>query len=131
MLSKNDVEKIRGLIQEEFRAALFREITIEKVAKTPGEVDGKIETSTQNLLDQLVLDLPVWVQSLGLMEGEVTKNTDAVNGFVALMGSLQESLMTMAKFALALQEMGVMEIIEQELRPIEITHEADTGQTEE
>lgn len=128
MLSAKDKEWILKAIRNEFKAALFREITIRRVAKTPGEVDGKIETSTQNLLDQLVMDLPVWVQSLGLMEGEVTKNTDAVNKFVGLMLNLQESLMTMAKFTIALQEMGVMDIIEEELKPIEITDETNTGQ---
>ncbi|MHA2069532.1 MAG: hypothetical protein ACXABY_34650 [Candidatus Thorarchaeota archaeon] len=127
MLSEGDIQKIRELIQEEFKEALFREITIRRVARVPGEVDGKIDTSTQNLLDQLVMDLPVWVQSLGLMEGEVTKNTDAVNGVLTLMGSLQESFMTMARFVVALQEMGVMDIIEKELKPIEITDETNTG----
>jgi hypothetical protein len=127
MLSKKDVKLIRELIREEFKEALFRTITIEKKAKGPGEVDGKIETSTQNLLDQLVMDLPVWVQSLGLMEGEVTKNTDAVNGVISLVGSLQESFMVMAKFVAALQEMGIMAMIEEELKPIEITDEANTG----
>jgi hypothetical protein len=127
MLTRKDKEWIQKAIREEFKAALFREITVRKAAKTPGEVDGKIETSTQNLLDQLVLDLPVWVQSLGLMEGEVTKNTDAVNGFVGLMGSLQESFLTIAKFTIALQEMGVMDVIAEELKPIEITDETDTG----
>jgi hypothetical protein len=127
MLSKGDKEWILKAIREEFKEALFREITISRAVKTPGEVDGKIETSTQNLLDQLVMDLPVWVQSLGLMEGEVTKNTDAVNGVIALVGSLQEPFMVMAKFVAALQEMGIMAMIEEELKPIEITDEANTG----
>lgn len=127
MLSRNDKEWILNAIREEFKEALYREITIARKAKGPGEVDGKIETSTQNMLDQLVMDVPFWVQSLGLMEGEVTKNTDAVNRFVSLMGSLQESFVTMARFVVALQEMGVMSLIEEELKPIEITDETNTG----
>ncbi len=130
MLSAKDKEWIQKAIREEFKAALFREITVMKKAKAPGEVDERIETSTQNLLDQLVMDLPVWVQSLGLMEGEVTKNTDAVNQFTGLMLNLQESLMTIAKFTIALQEMGIMDTIEEELKPLEIADETSIVQEE-
>lgn len=131
MLTRKDKEWILKAIREEFKAALFREITVMKKAKAPGEVDERIETSTKNLLDQLVMDLPVWVQSLGLMEGEVTKNTDAVNQFTGLMLNLQESLMTIAKFTIALQEMGIMDTIEEELKPLEITDEANIVQEEQ
>ena len=73
------------------------------------------------------MDIPAWVQSLGLMEGEVTKNTDAVNGFVTLMGSLQESLMIMARFSIALQDMGILEKMEEELTIEYKPDEANTG----
>lgn len=132
MLSRKDQNIIREMIREEFKAALFREITVKKVAKTPGEVDGKIETSTKNLLDQLVLDVPVWVQSLGLMESEVTKNTDASNALVNILSSMQDSIMTMARFALALKETGLLEQLEKVLEieyinPKVIENETDTG----
>ena len=130
MLSKKDVETIRELIRKELGNALVREITVEKRAKVPGEVDGRKETHTSNLLDQLVMDIPYWVQSLGLIEGQVTKNTDAVNQFTGLMLNLQESLMTIAKFTIALQEMGVMDVIAEELKPLEITDETDIVQEE-
>ncbi len=127
MLSKGDKESIREMIREEFKEALFRKITIEKKATGPGEVDGNIETSTENMLDMLVVALPQWQQSMGLMEGEVTKNTDAVSRITGLLGSLQESFMVMAKFVVTLQEMGIMDTIEEELKPIEITDETNTG----
>jgi len=138
MLSKGDKESIRKMIREEFKKALFREITIEKRAKSPGEVDGKIETSTENMLDMLVVSLPQWAQSMGLVEAAAVKSTDRsteainrLNAMVDVLSSMQDSVMTMARFAVALKETGLLEQLEKalviDMDPKAIDHEASTG----
>ena len=122
MLSKNDKVWVKQIIREEFYAALFREITISKMAKGPGDIEGKIETNTINLLDILAQSLPQWEQSLRGSEeasnqarnrsNEVLDRVDAV---VATLSSMQDSVMTMARFVLALKDTGLLEQLEKAL----------------
>ena len=134
MLSRNDKEFIREMIREEFKEALFREITIERKAKLPGEVDGRIEKSTGNLLDMLTISIPQWQQSMGLVEDAAVKSTDKsteaiakVNAMIEILSSMQDSVMIMARFAVVLKETGLLEQMEKALTIEYKPNEANTG----
>jgi len=139
MLSKKDVERIRELIREEFRNALFREITIQRKARGPGEVDGKIETSTNNLLDALAMSVPHMEQAIvgAAAASEQSRNRSIeslskIDSLGATLSSMEESVMVMARFAVSLKETGLLEQLEKALEieytgPKAIKDEANTG----
>jgi hypothetical protein len=121
-LKEKDKEWIRGVIREEFFAALFREVTLQKKARGPGEVDGKIETTTDNLLDVIARSLPYWEQAVnGAAEAsEQSRNRsnevlDRVQAMVDTFVSMENSVKVMARFAIALKETGLLEQMEQAL----------------
>jgi hypothetical protein len=58
MLTRKDKDWIRKVIREEFHEALFREITVEKCARKPGDVEKHYETENLNVLDFLARYLP-------------------------------------------------------------------------
>jgi hypothetical protein len=135
-LSEDDkkwlVDTMRHLIHEEFLSALFREITVQRAARGSGEVDGKIEKSTENVLDMLVRWLPFTEGALRGSQEDINKATNQMNktsGKVDQLGetliSMQDSVETMARFAVALKETGFIEI--EYKNPKAIEDEANTG----
>jgi len=140
MLSRRDKEWILKAIREEFKEALYREVTVSRAAKGPGDVDGKIEEiGSRSLLDLMVEFLPEVSKSLIGSEAasnqarnrsnEVLKQTDAMVGTLL---SMKESTLVMARFALALKETGLLEQLEKALEieyidPKAIKDEANTG----
>jgi hypothetical protein len=140
MLSRKDKAEIQKMIQEEFKAALFREITVEKNNPNPmGDVPGRRETSTANLLDMLVISVPRWVQSIAGAEAASNQARNRSNEALKRVGDLEstilavaDSIQIMARFAVALRDTGLLEQLESvsqidhdDIRKIE--HESNTG----
>jgi hypothetical protein len=107
------------------------------MAKGPGDVEGKIETDTMNLLDILAQSMPQWEQSLresSEASNQARNRSNEVLGKVDILGetlsSMQDSVMTMARFAVVLQETGLLEQLEKALEieytgPKAIDHETN------
>lgn len=120
MLSRKDKEMIREIVKEEirreFKAALFREITIERnIPDKKGDVPGRIETGTANLLDMLVIDIPRLVQSVaGAEEASNQARNRSIEALekVEVLGStiaaISNSIRIMARFSLMLEDSGIM-----------------------
>ena len=134
MLTKKDKEWIVNAIREEFKRALFREITLKKKARGPGEVDGRVETATGNLLDELVRSIPYWEQVVNGVAAASEKSNnrsiemlEKVNVLGEFFVSLEKPLMTIAKFSEAIESIGLLEQLEKvtsiEYKP----NETDTG----
>jgi hypothetical protein len=138
-LKQKDKDWIKQTIGEEFKAALFREITISRMAKGPGDIEGKIETDTINLLDILAQSLPQWEQSLressessNQARNRSIETLGKINAVGETLVSMEESVMTMARFALVLKETGLLEQLEKVIEieyknPKAIEDEANTG----
>jgi len=120
MLSKKDKDWITKQIQKELKAALFREITVERnIPDKKGDVPGRIETSTANLLDMLVIDTPRLVQAIA---GAEEASNQARNRSIAALkriGDLEKAILAinkpiriMARFAVALRESGLLDQLE-------------------
>lgn len=140
MLENADFEKIkelvRKLIREEFVEALFREITVNKTARGPGEPEKVIETTTKNVLDALVHWLPYTEGALRGTQEDVNKATNKmnktfgnVNALRKTIGSLEKQvqllgqsfetiakpMITLTRFVVALKETGLLEQMEKAL----------------
>lgn len=70
MLTRKDKEWIRQMIREEFKEALYREVTIERNME-----GGRLEKSNENLLDVLASWIP---KTEGALRG-MQEDTDKAN----------------------------------------------------
>lgn len=119
MLTKKDKEWIRQTIHEEFHDALFREITIVKRARKPDEPEAIQETKTMNLLDLMGEYLPFMEAALRGVQADAVKarnraieNNERIAALGKTMLSLESSIITMAKFAIALRDTGLLAQLE-------------------
>jgi len=114
MLSKKDKEWIaetfQAMIREEFRTALFREVTLVK-GPLSGDQEARQETMTENLLDVLTVFLPKAEGALrGLQEdcNKVNNRSLAVNQAVEHIGKIlmsnENTIKTLTEFAGAIRE---------------------------
>ncbi len=120
MLSRKDMDKIREMIQEEFTAALFREITVEKKIPDGKGDTGRVEKSTANLLDMLVVSVPRFAQTVAGAEeaanqarNKSIEALDRVGDLETTILAITDSIKTMARFAVLLKETGLLEQLEQ------------------
>lgn len=121
MLSKKDEAKIRKIIQEELKDALFREITVERnIPDKKGDVPGRIEKSTSNLLDMLVVDVPRLAQSVAGAEEAANQARnrsiealEKVNILGKTIAAVSGSIKTMARFSKMLDDMGLLDQLQQ------------------
>lgn len=120
MLSQKDKDWITKQIREEFKAALFREITVERhIPDRKGDVPGRIETSTANLLDMLVIDIPRLIQTMAGAEEASNQARNRAVEALKRVGDLEKTLLAitepiriMSRFAIALRESGLLDQLE-------------------
>ena len=111
MISKKDELRLREMIQQELKAALYRRITIEKGPRKQGDPEKTVTEEEWNVLDFLCVYLPKIEAALRGMQEDLdhTKNNLAANNNAlkvvgeALM-SMESSAKRLAQFSDLVQE---------------------------
>ena len=112
MLSKKDLENIRGLIQEELKALVFRDIVMECGPKKPGDPEGKTQKEmTVNILDMMAEYLPRTEGALRGVQADINTCTNTLtteSNRIEAMGnallSFQTPIMGIANIAAQLEQ---------------------------
>ena len=99
MLTQNDRNAIRAMIQEELKAALCRKITIERGPRAQGDPEKVIREEEWNVLDFLAVYLPKIEGALRGMQEDVDKTKNSVAGTSAKVSAIGNSLLGMEKAA--------------------------------
>lgn len=125
------VPQIRQMIQEEFKEALYVEIAIEKRRKG----DDEVEKGFQNVLHQLVWELPQFVGALrGVQEDGVNvfnrmrRSIELIEVMGKTLSDMESSVTTMVEFTNALMETKLLESMRKaltiEYKPGDNKHES-------
>jgi hypothetical protein len=88
-------EMIREVVQEEFKATLFRTITVEKGPDGPGDPEKRIESQEWNLLDFVAQYLPQVEGRLLGNQADISKMQNQVNDMVQKLQAVGQTLMAM------------------------------------
>jgi len=106
MISKKDETRLREMIQEELKAALYRTITIEKGPEKQGDPEKVIKEEEWNVLDFFCVYLPKIEAALRGMQEDLdhTKNNLAANN--AALKVVGETLIAMEASAKKLAQLS-------------------------
>jgi len=105
-MKEKDETRLREMIQEELKAALYRTITIEKGPEKQGDPEKVIKDEEWNVLDFFVVYLPKIEAALRGMQEDIdhTKNNLAANN--GAMKVIGEILIAMEKSAKKLAQLS-------------------------
>jgi len=108
MITKKDEARLREMIQEELKAALYRTITIERGPRKQGDPEKVIKDEEWNVLDFFVVYLPKIEAALRGMQEDLdhTKNNLAANN--EALKVVGDTLMAMEASAKKLAELSDM-----------------------
>ena len=110
MLSKKDLEAIRGIIREELKDALVRTVTVERGAEKQGDPEKVIKEEQWNVLDFMAAYLPKVEGSIRGMQEDVDKTKNQVHQMTGIMIGLEQPITAIgeaAQVALENQEQNV------------------------
>jgi hypothetical protein len=105
MLSSKDKDWIRQAIREEFKEALFREITVEKCKRKPEDIEKHYETEDVNVLDFLAKYLPYLEGAIRGMQEDTDKSrnrnidtNNLINAMSQILIGYEGSIKKLAQF---------------------------------
>lgn len=95
MLTKNDKQAIRTMIQEELKDALCRKVTIERGPRQQGDPEKVIKEEEWNVLDFMATYLPRIEAALRGMQEDVDKAKNGVAAQREQITAISSVLLTM------------------------------------
>ncbi len=134
-------EEIKGIVQRELKdwieSFLKYEVTAEKGAQAPGEVEGRIEKANLFVFDALVMYLPRIAAAMRASQAdsvkaknEVIKTKKQIEGIGKSLIDMEDSFKQVTKFAVYLKKTGLLDQLEEAVAMIE-HQKAIPAETEE